>query len=45
MLSKESKIEIISEIIHDHLKGKHKDKLSKELAYQILDSLSEYEEQ
>jgi hypothetical protein len=41
MLSKESKIDIISEILHDHLKGKHKDKLSKDLAEQIIDALDE----
>lgn len=39
MLSKESQIEAIVEIIYDHLKGKHKEKLSKELAEQIIDAL------
>lgn len=43
MLSKESKIDIISEIIYDHIKGKHKDKIAKELAEQILKELKEYE--
>lgn len=43
MLSKESKIEIISEIIHEHLKGKHKDKLSRELASLIIEELDEYD--
>lgn len=41
MLSQESKIEIISDILHEHLKGKHKDKLSKELALKILDALDD----
>jgi hypothetical protein len=39
MLSKESQIEIISEIIYEHLKGKHKDRIAKELAEQIIDAL------
>jgi hypothetical protein len=42
MLSKQSQIDIIAEIIHDHLKGKHKDKLSIDLATQIVEELSEY---
>lgn len=41
MISKESKIEIICDIIHDHLKGKHKDKLSAELALEIIEALDE----
>lgn len=41
MLSKESKIDIISDIIYEHLKGKHKDKLSKKLAEEIIDALDE----
>lgn len=41
MLSKESKIDIIAEIIYDHLKGKHKDRLSKELAEEIIEALDE----
>lgn len=41
MLSKESKIEIISEILHDHLKGKHKGKLSRDLALEIVEALDE----
>lgn len=44
MLSKESKIEIISDILYDHLKGKHKDKIAKDLAEQILKELGEYDE-
>lgn len=41
MLSNESKIDIISEILHEHLKGKHKDKLSRQLALEIIDALDE----
>lgn len=41
MLSNESKIEIISEILHEHLKGKHKDKLSRDLALEIIEALDE----
>lgn len=44
MLSKESQIEIISDILHEHLKGKYKDKIAKELAEQILQELEEYNE-
>ncbi len=44
MLSNESKIDIISEIIHEHLKGKHKDALSKKLAGDIIEALSLDEE-
>lgn len=43
MLSYESKINIIAEIIFDYLKGKHKDRLSKELAEKILAELESYE--
>lgn len=39
MLSHESKVDIISEIIYDHIKGKHKDKLSKEIAEKIIEAL------
>lgn len=43
MLSHESKVNIIADVIYEHLKGKHKDKLSKELAEQILAELESYE--
>lgn len=43
MLSHESKIDIIADIIYEHLKGKHKEKLSKELAEEILKELDSYE--
>lgn len=36
MLSHESLVQVISDIIYDHLKGKHKDKLAKELAEEII---------
>ena len=41
MLSHQSKIDIISEIIHQHLKGKHKDKLAKELSEKILELIDD----
>jgi hypothetical protein len=41
MLSRESKIDSIVEIIHDQLKGKHKDKLARQLAEEILDSIED----
>ena len=41
MLSRESKIDSIVDIIHDQLKGKHKDKLAKELAEKILDAIED----
>jgi hypothetical protein len=44
MLSKESKVDIISDIIYDYIKGKHKDKIAKDLAEQILKELGEYDE-
>ena len=44
MLSKEAKINIISDVIYDYLKGKNKDKVAKELAEQILQELGEYDE-
>lgn len=44
MLSNESKIDIISEIIYDHLKGKHKDQLSRKIAGEIVEALSIDEE-
>ena len=39
MLSNESLVQVISDIIYDHLKGKHKDKLAKELAEEIIYAL------
>lgn len=39
MLSHESLVQIISDIIHDSLKGKHKEKISRELAEKIIDAL------
>jgi len=41
MISNESKIEIISEIIYEHLKGKHKDALSKKLAEDIIEAIDD----
>jgi predicted small metal-binding protein len=41
MISNESKIEIISEILYDHLKGKHKDALSKKLAEDIIEAIDD----
>lgn len=41
MLSHSTKIQIISDIIYDHLKGKHKDKLSKDLAEKILKEIKD----
>lgn len=41
MLSHEAKLQIIADIIYDHLKGKHKDKLSMELAEDILREISD----
>jgi hypothetical protein len=41
MLSHEAKIQVIADIIHEHLKGKHKDRLSKELAEKILQEISD----
>lgn len=38
-MTEDEKIEKISEIIHEHLKGKHKDLLSKNLAVQIIEAL------
>jgi hypothetical protein len=39
MLSHESLVQTISDIIYDSLKGKNKDKLAKELAEQIIEVL------
>jgi len=41
MISRESKIDIIVEIIYDHIKGKHKDALSKKLAEQIVEAIDD----
>lgn len=41
MLSHEAKVQAIADIIYDHLKGKHKDKLSMELAEEILQEISD----
>lgn len=41
MLSYETKVQVIADIIYDHLKGKHKDKLSKDLAKKILQEISD----
>lgn len=41
MLSRESKLDSIVDIIHDHLKGKHKDKLAKDLAEEILEAIDD----
>jgi predicted small metal-binding protein len=40
MLSRQSQVDTIADIIYDHLKGKHKDKLSTELAEKIIDALN-----
>lgn len=39
MLSHESLVQTISDVIYDHLKGKHKDKIAKQLAEEIIDVL------
>lgn len=41
MLSHEAKLQIIADIIYDHIKGKHKDKLSMELAQTILEEIAD----
>lgn len=41
MLSHDAKVQIIADVIYDHLKGKHKDKLSKDLAKKILQEISD----
>jgi len=41
MLSHESKIDSIVDIIHDQLKGKHKDKLAIQLAEKILEAIED----
>lgn len=44
MLSKQAKVDIIADIIYDHIKGKHKDALSIKLAEQIVNELAELED-
>ena len=39
MLSHEALVQTISDIIYDHLKGKHKDKIATDLAEKIIDIL------
>jgi hypothetical protein len=39
MLSHESLVQTISDIIYDHIKGKHKDKIATQLAEEIIDAL------
>lgn len=41
MLSHQTKVQIIADILHDHLKGKHKDNLSKQLAEEILQEIQD----
>jgi len=41
-IDKDKAIAIISDIIHDHIKGKHKDKISKDLAARRRISMSYY---
>ena len=40
MLSDQAKIEIIAEMIYEHLKGKHKDALSLKLANEIIEAIN-----
>lgn len=40
-MTEDEKIQKISDIIYDHLKGKHKDLLSKKLAVQIIEALND----
>jgi hypothetical protein len=39
MLSHESMVQTISDIIYESLKGKHKEKIARDLAEQIIDAL------
>jgi hypothetical protein len=39
MLSHESLVQTISDIIYDSLKSKHKDKIARDLAEKIIDAL------
>lgn len=39
MLSHEALVQTISDVIYDHVKGKHKDKITKDLAEKIIDIL------
>jgi hypothetical protein len=41
MLSHESKLDSIVDIIYDHLKGKHKDKIARQLAEEILEAIED----
>jgi ribosomal protein S7 len=41
MLSRESKIDSIIEIIHDQIKGKHKDRLARKLAEELLEAIDD----
>ena len=44
MLSHESKVDIIIDIIYDALKAKHKDRIARELAEKIILEFEEYEQ-
>jgi acetyl-CoA carboxylase alpha subunit len=44
MLSHQAKIDIIADIIYEHLKGKHKDALSIKLAKEIVNQLAALED-
>jgi len=44
MLSHEAKVDIIADIIYDHIKGKHKDSLSIKLAEEIVGELEALED-
>lgn len=44
MLSHQAKVDIISDIIYEHLKGKHKDALSIKLAEAIVNELEHLED-
>lgn len=39
MLSHESLVQTISDIIYESIKGKHKDKIARDLAEQIIEAL------
>ena len=39
MLSHEALVQTISDIIYDNIKGKHKDKIARDLAEKIIDAL------
>jgi len=44
MLSHQAKVDIIAEIIYEHLKGKHKDALAIKLAEKIVNELAGLED-